>query len=245
MLKTSETFDPDKPFNKPLLRKIIIYFLAQLFSFFLIGKVTTLLNPKVYPEIIFLLQNLVSLSLLIIIFNLYIKKTFAKLNHKRFNFKIILIIIPIVILISLIATAVSGLIFNSVNQTSAFNEQTKYLSLGTGNTWSQYIISLITIVFLVPIIEELFARGILLNSFKAKLGIIPGLVISSCLFALGHVYPVLIINTFVLGLFLGWIYLKTKNIFYPISAHIILNSLPFLVPLIAYDWARFFKSLSS
>ena len=88
--------------------------------------------------------------------------------------------------------------------------------------WSLYSIGLIT-----GITEEIFFRGFLLKHFKEKGFIFSGLVFSSLLFGLMHLdknflIPVLLSTV---GFIFGYLYVWTKNIWTPISAHITYNTL--------------------
>ena len=80
---------------------------------------------------------------------------------------------------------------------------------------------ILTTVILTPLVEELFFRGLILQSLSEKYSsyIIP-ILLSSILFALVHLNPLdipsstlQITSTFIFGLVVSLIYLKTKNIF--------------------------------
>ncbi len=53
-------------------------------------------------------------------------------------------------------------------------------------TPSAFLYTLITSVVFAPIIEELVFRGVLFNRLKIRIGIVPAMLISSILFAIGH-----------------------------------------------------------
>lgn len=90
----------------------------------------------------------------------------------------------------------------------------------------------------LAIIEELYVRGLLLNTFrsvfaKRRRGVLWAVVLSSAIFGLGHIpgalgqpLPVIIgqvIWTFGLGIFLGAVYVKTANLWCVILFHYIFN----------------------
>jgi membrane protease YdiL (CAAX protease family) len=78
-------------------------------------------------------------------------------------------------------------------------------------------------LIVAPVLEEIVFRNILLNSllnnYRKKISII----ISSLVFGLIHGSPFQIIFTTVIGLFLGIIYAKEKNIAYAIIVHFFAN----------------------
>ena len=90
----------------------------------------------------------------------------------------------------------------------------------------------------VAIIEELYVRGLLLNliektSYKSKYSTLIGIIVSSVIFGIGHIFgvlgePILIIITKVvwtiaMGMYFGAIYKKTNNLWIPILLHFIIN----------------------
>lgn len=81
------------------------------------------------------------------------------------------------------------------------------------------------VAIVAPVIEELIFRGIILNGFKRNYSPAKAVVISALLFALFHLNPWQFPATFVLGLLLGWIFIRTDNIILAIVGHSINNSL--------------------
>jgi len=84
---------------------------------------------------------------------------------------------------------------------------------------------LIVAVVWGPVGEELFFRGFVLPGLMRKFGVPVAVVISSGLFALFHVDPGMLVPTFLLGMALAWIYVKTGSIWPSIMAHSIQNAL--------------------
>lgn len=98
--------------------------------------------------------------------------------------------------------------------------------------------------------EELAFRGIILgllsNSLTSKIGIgsfkpiNPALLITSILFGLGHAFQIdshwifhynyfEFVNSFTIGLLLGWMTLKSGSVFMPVLAHGLINTLPQII----------------
>jgi len=100
---------------------------------------------------------------------------------------------------------------------------------------SSFIISdqslfVLKVIILIPILEEVFFRGVLLHLLKNKIkSNIIGVLISSILFALIHITPVsikytTIITAFTFGIVASIIYLK-YGLLYAIALHMIHNLL--------------------
>lgn len=79
-----------------------------------------------------------------------------------------------------------------------------------------------------PIIEELIFRGLIFNGFRRNYNGFVAVFMSALLFSLFHLNPWQMPATFVLGLLLGWLMLRTNNILVAILGHSINNSLVLL-----------------
>ena len=81
------------------------------------------------------------------------------------------------------------------------------------------------IVIWVPFAEEVFFRGFLLAALVAPLGPVRAALLSSAVFAVGHLMLSAMIPFFVTGLLLAWLYLRTRSVWPPITAHAAQNLL--------------------
>ena len=91
-------------------------------------------------------------------------------------------------------------------------------------------INLITVIFLAPVLEEFFFRGLLQNSLGQKFCAKTTIHISSILFAFFHFNTsqgilniTLIPSLYVFALFLGFVYEKTRSLISPIILHSTFN----------------------
>ena len=84
------------------------------------------------------------------------------------------------------------------------------------------IFSLISIVLISPIAEELIFRGVFLNKLRFIVPTIFAVLVSALLFASLHGFGS-IISAFVFGICMALLYLKTDNILVPILAHFLNN----------------------
>jgi membrane protease YdiL (CAAX protease family) len=91
-------------------------------------------------------------------------------------------------------------------------------------------IALICIVIGSPIIEEFLFRGVIQSYLRKKAGSIASIVLTSAFFSLFHFslgqgiqnIPI-IISLFILSLYLGFIYEKTRSLFSPLTLHVTFN----------------------
>lgn len=81
------------------------------------------------------------------------------------------------------------------------------------------------VAVVAPIVEELIFRGLILKGFRRNYNAFTAVTISALLFALFHLNPWQFPATFLLGLFLGWLVVRTNNILLAILGHSIHNFL--------------------
>jgi membrane protease YdiL (CAAX protease family) len=85
-------------------------------------------------------------------------------------------------------------------------------------------VAILLIAVLAPICEEVFFRGAVLRGVRSTAGTAVGLLLSSALFAAWHQLPPRMVVTFVLGLWFGWLCIRSKGLMAPIVAHAFNNA---------------------
>jgi membrane protease YdiL (CAAX protease family) len=89
------------------------------------------------------------------------------------------------------------------------------------------------VAVVAPIVEELIFRGLILKGLRRNYNSFTAVFMSALLFALFHLNPWQFPATFVLGLLLGWIMIRTDNILLAILGHSVNN---FLVLIAITYW---------
>jgi membrane protease YdiL (CAAX protease family) len=84
------------------------------------------------------------------------------------------------------------------------------------------------VAVVAPIVEELIFRGLIFQGFRKNYNGFVAVLMSALLFALFHLNPWQFPATFVLGLLLGWLMLRTNNILFAILGHSINNAMVLL-----------------
>ena len=84
-----------------------------------------------------------------------------------------------------------------------------------------------------PIAEEVFFRGFAMSGLANRYGLALAVVLSSALFAAAHLDFASLVPTFILGLALGWVYLRTRSIWPCIFVHGLHNSMALIVAKLA------------
>ncbi len=91
-----------------------------------------------------------------------------------------------------------------------------------------WIGAFLKVVVIAPIVEESIFRGLILHGFRRNYNGFIAVFMSALLFALFHLNPWQFPATFVLGLLLGWIVIRTNSIILSILGHSINNLLVLL-----------------
>ena len=99
---------------------------------------------------------------------------------------------------------------------------------------SVVILDAIGAIIFAPIMEELVFRGIIFNRLKIRTGILPAMIISSFIFAIGHDFGG-ITSAFLFGICMCILYMKTDNIIIPMSVHFINNVVATILNLSGLD----------
>lgn len=95
-----------------------------------------------------------------------------------------------------------------------------------GNAKSALFITIETVqvVLIAPFLEELFFRGVILPALERYTGFWTALILSSVLFAFAHGFVLAVFIQGVVGLVLGFAYLKTRNIWFCMVLHGVYNA---------------------
>lgn len=88
---------------------------------------------------------------------------------------------------------------------------------------------LLTAVVLAPLFEELLCRGVVLESLRARYGVITAWLGSSLFFAIIHLQPAMVLNAFILALWLGYLCLRSRSLWAPMLLHAFNNGLALLM----------------
>jgi len=151
-----------------------------------------------------------------------IKKVLRFNSINPLNFGIVLLLsIPVMIIVG----TVSQLINFLFPFPESYLEMMKNLVQMNGiSTWKL----LFVIAVLPGICEEIMFRGFIINAFTKK-GFWYAIIITGILFGIMHLDPFRLIPVTILGIWMGYLLLKTNTILLPIFAHFINNAFAVLL----------------
>lgn len=99
--------------------------------------------------------------------------------------------------------------------------------------------ALLTSVVAAPLFEELLCRGVVLESLRARSGVMAAWIGSSLFFGAMHLHPVQSLNAFVLGLLFGFFCLQTRSLWPSLILHAFNNALALLMIWAEFPGAKF------
>lgn len=105
--------------------------------------------------------------------------------------------------------------------------------------------ALLLTVVMAPLAEEFLCRGILLDAARAKGGAAYGLLFSALFFGVIHFYPAAVVNAFVMGLLLGFIYIRSNSLYIVVILHAFNNALAMLLLTLGYAHTTLYELMSA
>lgn len=146
-----------------------------------------------------------------------------QISFKKVNFISIISYLTIFISIFIFGNLVTNLITVGTNADTSTVEYIAYFI-------REYKLLSIFIVALLPaVIEEMVFRGVIQHNFNKKYNIVFSILVASLLFGIAHMNLSQFIFSFILGIFLGYVYYDSKNIIVPILFHFTNNLLAVII----------------
>jgi membrane protease YdiL (CAAX protease family) len=94
------------------------------------------------------------------------------------------------------------------------------------------------VIFIAPIVEEIFFRGFVYPAFRKKMGVVWGILLSALVFTLFHLEPYQIPPLLVIGAILAFIYERTRSLVPVIILHGLNNAFYMLVLMVFMNISR-------
>lgn len=202
----------------------------------LILNETGIRNSEIGSAYTSMMLDIISNALLILImYSLTKERRGGKLKLKGYiNKKYILLTVIFIIGFYLFMRNSLGLILNKIPLPEAIQKDFEIFAK------SNFV--LITVMIIIaPIAEEIVFRGIILDGFLKRYNCVIALIVSSALFGVLHANLPQGINAFVLGLVLGFIYLKTQSLFLCMLGHFTNNFIAIISGITGWNTGKQFN----
>lgn len=218
--------------NKTLMntKKLFAYpSIAQSFGIFgIIVGMSIVSTPLVFlksligKELAMLLYYLLAIggSALIVLSKRKQKSAPVKLNWGIQNW----VIIPLLVVATL--SLVTGVI-SPVSDLIPMSESAKEMFRSMGEM--KGVFGFLVMVVAAPVLEELICRGVLLDGLLRNYSPKKAIFYSALIFGLIHLNPWQFITAFLIGLFMGWVYYRTRSLLATIIIHFTVNFTGFVL----------------
>jgi membrane protease YdiL (CAAX protease family) len=131
--------------------------------------------------------------------------------------------------LSMVASFVVVAILLALNIPGLDLAQEQQIGFTTTPSPTGYILIFFVLVILAPVAEEVLFRGYLFRRLRTVFGFAASAVITSAVFAGLHVQPNVVINVFILSLFLCYLAEKFDSIWAGVMVHMLKNGLAYLM----------------
>jgi membrane protease YdiL (CAAX protease family) len=122
-----------------------------------------------------------------------------------------------------------ALLFGAVDPLSELIPMPEFIKEAFAKSFnSAGIATFLMMVIAAPIFEELVYRGIILDGLLKRYSPFTAILVSSVLFGLIHLNPWQFVAGFIVGLFAGWVYYKTRNLTLTMILHATINFVGYL-----------------
>lgn len=229
---------------KSLLFTILLFVLGVILSIVFQSVISLLdLNPEQlihYNSGARILMKLLQYSIILFfVFKLWFAPSDILIKLKKIKWEILLLILIVSIgfeIFTRVFLDIKLLIHTNNSEPINHPDYTvKYL----------WIYDLIRGVILAPILEELFFRKMLFSRLLKKYSFGISAIVTSILFAFIHIPNWLnLVPTFLFGIICCWIYVKTKNILYPILLHFAGNLIVLLLSFYNQQITSFLQEIN-
>lgn len=212
---------PDRQFPTwlDLLSTVGVFALSVVVgSFFVASMMQTRGVAQLTPDMTFIYYLIQMLPT--IVFVMWLRRRAGRENAVRWGVRGVNF--PVLLWGFLVMTASSVVLepLLTLFPTEGYENVTENIGLGG---WA-----ILSTVVAAPILEELLFRGLIFESCRERFGNAWAVLTSALLFGLIHIVPVQMVNAFVVGIILGYIYLKTGSLLSVIILHAINNAIAYV-----------------
>ncbi len=201
----------------PTVIRAFILFLIFVFFNFIVALATSATTGKILSQSANLLLTYAITFTITIIIGAVQKKEDSP-ESALFSFsKAPFGIYPILIVLTLVLQAILDPITDLIPMPDFFYKM--FLELMSDRSWTTFVMMVVA----APLLEEILFRGIFLDGFLKNYSARKSIFWSSLFFAVAHMNPWQFIVAFVLGLLIGYVYLKTRSLLPCIFIHFIAN----------------------
>ena len=204
------------------LQFVIVYFVIMIIALYYLGgswQLKDMMNGLIKTQILLILLPVI---LILRLSKTDIKSTLRLSYTNPLNFLLVLIAaLPLLILSGILGQLINYVFPVSEAYLQAFQN---LVTVQENGLW----FTIFVVGVLPGICEEVMFRGFILSALRKK-GLWYGIILSAILFGSFHLDPFRFLPVTLLGIWLGYLAVKTNSLYVPILAHFAQNSLAILI----------------
>ncbi|HUN22156.1 MAG TPA: CPBP family intramembrane metalloprotease [Anaerolineales bacterium] len=135
--------------------------------------------------------------------------------------------VPVLVLVLLLLNAGTSALLMWV--LGEFDNPQEQMFGSLGLSWAVVVLLPLFGGVFIGFAEEMFFRGFVYRVIRDRWGFWVGWIASSAIFALAHMMPILFLPLFVVGLFLAFLYERSRSLWIPITVHALNNIIAFAI----------------
>ncbi|SKA78591.1 hypothetical protein SAMN05443428_102155 [Caloramator quimbayensis] len=211
----------DKKYYPSIKQAVILLLIAFLIQIIggIIGGIVKGEEFQNFTELILIISFI---SEIVIIF-IGLKKAKTPLKKifesPKINIKNILCLMVLVVGTWFVMSGLAAIFINNSQAARETQERLSSILFGSSKEW----FSILSVIIIAPVLEEIVFRGIILQGFLKNYSIKKSVIITAVLFGLFHGNIVQTPIVILLGIVLGIIYIKTSSLFICIIGHMLNN----------------------
>jgi uncharacterized protein len=210
------------PLNNPLTIRQSIGITFQVIGLLILAGPIMLLDKLIGKEATFFLYYCVAMTASYWIVSVFVKSRGLRISHRlelqNFDITVFVLIATVCIPIG-----ISAPIFSLIPVPDTWRRI--FLEMANQNG----IFSFLAIVIAAPVMEELIFRGVVLEGLLRRYSPSRSIIVSALLFGFVHLNPWQFVSASFIGLFMGWIYYRTRSVAMTIIIHMFNNLAAFLI----------------
>lgn len=197
-----------------------------------VGAVVTIALPNMPADMSFMLLYFCSMiaayGAVLLIERVAFKRVLPVLNSRRgFNPISLLCGVVLLLAISVVLLPLEGVLSSD------------------SRTFPEGIFTMITVVVLAPIFEEMIFRARLYNILSRNTSPLVSASLSAIVFGVVHMEPIVVVEALVVGVVLSYYYLSKRSIFLPVILHMFNNAVGYILIVMSYRGESFRSIISS
>ncbi len=204
------------------LQFVIVYFVIMIIALYYLGgswQLKDMMNGLIKTQILLILLPVI---LILRLSKTDIKSTLRLSYTNPLNFLLVLIAaLPLLILSGILGQLINYVFPVSEAYLQAFQN---LVTVQENGLW----FTIFVVGVLPGICEEVMFRGFILSALRKK-GLWYGIILSAILFGSFHLDPFRFLPVTLLGIWLGYLAVRTNSLYVPILAHFAQNSLAILI----------------